>query len=230
MSGCSTCSLNGSCSSSGDGGSCEGERKLPPGMLERYDTNQSTADGALVFIETYEEDGRPKIHPGSAQLIAKAVELGEDRVFGVIFGGSEIKELYDESFSYGIGSLYHVRDEKLKVFHPEAYAEAITTVCERTIPSSVYMASTSKGAEIAPRVAASMGTGVVTNCCGLELEGRRLIMYKETGGKSMRYGCLTFPQVATVKPGVFPTPEKIEGRKGTAVYWHYRNGNYKEIL
>lgn len=230
MSGCSTCSLSGSCSSSGDGGSCEGERKLPPGMLEKYNTNQSTADGALVYIETYEENGKPKIRPGSAQLIAKAVELGEDRVFGVIFGGSEIKEIYAECFSYGVDSLYHVRDEKLKTYHPEAYAEAITSVCERVIPASVFMASTPKGSELAPRVAASMGTGIVTNCCGLELEGRRLIMYKETGGKTMRYGCLTFPQVATVKVDMLPMPEGIEDRKGTAVYWHYRNGNYKEIL
>lgn len=230
MSGCSTCALSGSCSASGDGGSCEGERKLPPGMLERYDTNQSTADGALIYIETYIEDGELKIHPGSAQLIAKAVELGEDRVYGVIFGGPEIKNLYSESFSYGIDSLYHVRDAKLSEYHPEAYAEAITSVCERVIPSTVLAASTPKGSEIAPRVAASMGTGIVSNCCGLDLEGRRLVMIKETGGKTMQYGCLTFPQVATVKVDTFPTPEGTEGRKGTAAYWQYRDGNYKEIL
>ncbi|MFA7186178.1 MAG: hypothetical protein WC082_14860 [Victivallales bacterium] len=230
MSGCSTCALNGSCSSSGDGDSCEGEKKLPPGMLERYDTNQSTADGVLVFIETYEEDGTLKMHPTSAQLIAKAVELNSGRVFGVIFGGPEVKSLYDESFSYGVDSLYHVRDQRLKEFHPEAYAESITSVCERVIPASVLMASTLKGAELAPRVAASMGTGVVTNICGLELEGRKLIMFKDTGGKTMRYGCTTFPQVVTVKNDVFPSPEGTKDRKGTAVYWHYRGGNYKEIL
>ncbi len=230
MSGCDSCALSGTCSVSGDGGSCEGESKLPPGMLEAYDINQSTADGTLVFVETYVEDGTLKIHPGSAQLIAKAVEMGEHRVYGVIFGGQEIKELYSTSFSYGIGSLYHVRDRKLSVYHPEAYAEAITSVCERVIPSTVLMASTPKGSELAPRVAASMGTGIVTNCCSIELEGRKLIMFKETGGKLMRYGCKTFPQVATVKNDVFPTPEETKGQKGTAVYWHYRNGNYKEIL
>ena len=32
--------------------------------------------------------------------------------------------------------------------------------------------------------------------------------------------CVGFPQMATVRPGVFPLPEPREG-KGTAIYWQY---------
>lgn len=230
LSSCNSCASAGSCSSSGEGGSCEGEQRIPPGMLDHYDTNQSTADGTLVFIETVIRDAVKQIHPVSAQLLSLATKLKGGRVFGVIFGGIECKDLYDDIFSYGVDSLYHIRNDKLRDFHPEAYSEAITSVCERVIPASVLIGSTLKGKEIAPRVAASMGTGIVTECCGLELNGRKLSMFKTSGDKTIRYECNSFPQVATVEEGIFPMPDNIEGRKGTAIYWQYRGEGFKELL
>ena len=45
MSGCE----GGSCSTCGGG---DDPDRLPPGMLKRYDINQSVADGILVHLET----------------------------------------------------------------------------------------------------------------------------------------------------------------------------------
>lgn len=231
MSGCDSCAASGSCSSSGDdSGSCSGERKLPPGMLDHYDTDQSTADGTLVFIETVITDGVQHLDPVSIQLVGKAVEMEGGRVFGVIFGGPERKELYKEAFSYGVDTLYHVRDVRLNDFHPEAFAESITLICERVIPAVVLIGSTAKGTEIAPRIAASMGTGIVTNCSDLALEGRKLSMFKESKGNKVHYECVSFPQVATVMEGVFDTPKKHIDRNGTAFYRQYGGNNYKQIL
>ncbi|HKM14123.1 MAG TPA: hypothetical protein VJY42_04335 [Candidatus Methanomethylophilaceae archaeon] len=231
MSGCDSCAASGSCSSSGDDtGSCSGEKKLPPGMLDHYDTDQSTADGTLVFIETVICDGVQKMDPVSIQLIGKAVKMGGGRVFGVIFGGPERKELYNQTFSYGVDTLYHVRDTRLNDFHPEVFAEAITSVCERVIPAVVLIGSTIKGTEIAPRIAASMGTGIVTDCSDMELEGRKLSMFKDSNGKKVNYECVSFPQVATAKEGVFETPTEQVGRNGTAFYRQYRGDNFKQIL
>lgn len=231
MSGCDSCAAKGSCSSSGeDSGTCSGEKKLPPGMLDHYDTDQSTADGTLVFIETVICDGVQQMDPGSIQLVGKAVEMGGGRVFGVIFGGPERKELYNEAFSYGIDTLYHVRDVRFNDFHPEAFTESITSVCERVIPAVVLIGSTAKGTEIAPRLAASMGTGIVTNCSDLTLKGRKLSMFKDSNGKKVNYECVSFPQVATVMEGVFDTPKKQVDRNGTAFYRQYDGDNFKQIL
>jgi electron transfer flavoprotein alpha subunit len=199
-------------------------------MLDHYDTDQSTADGTLVFIETVIHDGVQQIDPVSIQLVGKAVEMGGGRVFGVIFGGPERKELYKDVFSYGVDTLYHVRDVRLNDFHSEAYAESITSVCERVIPAVVLVGSTAKGIELAPRIAASMGTGIVTNCNDLELDGRKLSMFKTSNGKKVRYECISFPQVATVMEGVFCIPKKEVDRNGTAFYRQYSGDNYKQIL
>ncbi|NCA74062.1 MAG: hypothetical protein EOM93_04360 [Gammaproteobacteria bacterium] len=235
MGGCDGCASSGSCPSysSGDScstGSCGGEKKLPPGMLENYNTNQSTADGTLVFIEVSDKKGVQAIEPVSKQLLGKASEMGGGRIFGVIFGGPERKELYKEAFSYGVDTLYHVRDLRLSTFHPEAYAESIAAVCERIIPAVVLFGSTPRGAELAPRAAASMGTGIVTDCSDLAIEGRMLSMFRVSEGKKVRYECVTFPQVATVKEGVFPSPAAQEGRGGTAFYWQYGGNGFKQTL
>lgn len=235
MGGCDGCASSGSCSSYSSGGSCTdgscgGEKKLPPGMLERYDTNQSTADGTLVFIEVSDKGDKQIIDPVSIQLLGKAKEMGGGRIFGVIFGGPERKELYKTAFNNGVDTLYHVRDARLSIFHPEAYAESITSICERVIPAVVLIGSTSRGSELAPRVAASMGTGIVTDCSDLALEKRKLSMFKASDGGKMRFECVSFPQVATVKEGIFPVPEADEGRAGTAFYWQYRGNGIKQIL
>lgn len=231
MGGCDSCAAKGSCSSSGDdSGSCSGERKLPPGMLDHYDTDQSTADGTLVFIETVTYDGVQQMKPVSIQLVGKAVEMRGGRVFGVIFGGPERKELYNEAFSYGVDTLYHVRDTRLNDFHPEVFTESITSICERVIPAVVLIGSTVKGTEIAPRIAASMGTGIVTNCNNLALDGRKLSMFKSSNGKKMLYECISFPQVVTVMEGVFDTPKKQIGRNGTAFYRQYNGDNFKQMF
>ncbi len=235
MGGCDGCASSGSCPSysSGDScstGSCGGEKKLPPGMLEHYNTNQSTADGTLVFIEVSDKEGEQVIEPVSLQLLNKASEMGGGRLFGVMFGGPERKEIYKRAFSYGVDTLYHVRDVRLSTFHSEAYAESIAKICERIIPAVVLIGSTARGTELAPRTAASMGTGIVTDCSDLALEGRKLSMFRVSNGKKIRYECVSFPQVATVKEDVFPSPDVDEGRGGTAFYWQYRGNKIKQIL
>lgn len=231
MGGCDGCAASGSCSgSSCSTGSCGGEKKLPPGMLERYDTNVSTADGILVFIEVVRSDDGISLNPATVQFLGKASELGSGRIFGVVFGDNELKPLYPEIYSYGVDSLYHVKDKRLAQFHPEAYSEAITSVCNRVVPASVLIASTKRGSEMAPRIAASMGAGFVANCDDLALEGRKLVAIKNAGGKRLRHESSVFPLVATVRENTFSDPKPSEGRAGTVFYWKYGGDNFKEFV
>ncbi len=214
---CSTCSS----------GSCSDPDRLPPGMLKRYDINQSTADGILVHIEI--EDG--SIADVSAELLSAAKGLTDGRLFGVVFGGPELKPLYPVIFGYGVDTLYHVRDKRLETYMPEAYAECICSIIERIEPASVLFGATVIGRELAPRVAASVQSGLTADCTGLRAEGRKLIATRPAFGGSMMADieCTGFPQMATVRPGAFPRPEPSSAQ-GTAIYWQYPGDSIKGIV
>ena len=239
MSGCNcsgSCSSgscsSGSCSSgSCSGGSCSSgnyDNTLPPGMLAAYNLDQATADGILVYIET---DGK-SLHPAVKGILGKARELSSGRVFGIMFAGVGGKLLYDEIFSYGVDTLYHMRNSSIKEFQPISYAEAMADVSHRIGPASILFAATPEGRELAPLVAARLGAGLTADCTQLEADGRTLIMTRPALGGNIlaTIRCDTFPQMATVRPGTFPDPIPEEGRKGTSFSRPYKAISEKTIV
>ena len=239
MSGCNcsgSCS-SGSCSSgSCSGGSCSGgscssgsyDNTLPPGMLAAYNLDQATADGILVYIET---DGKT-IHPAVKGILGKAREISSGRVFGIMFAGVGGKMLYDEIFSYGVDTLYHMRNSAVKEFQPPTFADAMADVSHRVGPASILFAATPQGRELAPLVAARLGAGLTADCTGLEADGRKLIMTRPALGGNIlaTIECDTFPQMATVRPGTFPDPIPEVGRKGTSFSRPYKATMEKTII
>lgn len=227
MSDCSggSCSSCSSCGSSGD------PDRLPPGMLKVYDLNQSTADGVLVWIETEGSGEDLRTADVSAELLGAARGLSDGRVFGVVFGGQEVKALYPRIFGYGVDTLYHVRERDLEVYRPEGYASCIVSLIKRIEPATVLIGATSRGRELAPRIASELGTGLTADCTGLTADGRRVVMTRPAFGGNLvaDIECLRFPQMATVRPGTFPMPEARDGT-GTAIYWQFSGGLGKEIL
>lgn len=225
----SDCS-GGSCSSCSSCSSDDPDR-LPPGMLSRYNINESTADGTLIWVELVEGAEWPHVSDVSAELIAAAKGMDDGRVFAVVFGGLEVKPLYSEIFGYGADSLYHVRERSLESYSPEAYAGCLASIVERVSPAVILIGSTSRGREVAPRLAAMLGTGLTADCTGLSMDGRKLVMTRPAFGGNLLADieCTKFPQMATVRQGSFPRPEKVDGQ-GTAIYWQYTDGMLKDVL
>ncbi len=220
----SNCS--GSCSSCEDG-NCS--NRLPPGMLSRYDLEQDVSDDILVYIES---DCKGNIHPSVFGLLGKAREISSGRVFGVMFAGAEGREKYDTLFSYGVDTLYHMRNPAVKDFQPVTFAMAIADLSQRITPASILFSATPCGRELAPLVAAEMDTGLTADCTRISAEGRKLIMVRPALGGNIEatIGTDRFPQMATVRPGTFPDPVPEEGRKGTAISRPYSIVRPKEIL
>lgn len=227
MSGCE----GGSCSSCSTGSCSDDPDRLPPGMLKHYDINQSTADGTLVYIETEDSGDCVSVSQVSAEIASAARAMTEGRLFAVVFGGLEIKPLYQEIFGYGVDTLYHVKDRDLQTYMPEAYAACMAEIAERIEPATILFGATPIGRELAPRLAASLGSGLTADCTGLRMEGRRLIATRPAFGGTVLADieCVGFPQMATVRPGAFPSPEKKSGQ-GTAIYWQYKGGSLKDII
>lgn len=212
---------NGSCSTCSNG---ECKDRLPPGMLTAYDLEQDVAEGIMVFAEVYEHDGVWMLHPAVPGLIGKAAELSSGRVFAVMFGPSDLKPLSEQLFSMGVDTLYHMRCPSVKGFAPNAYADALAELCDRIRPASFLIPATPQGRELAPLTAARLGVGLTADCTILESDGRRLLMTRPALGGNIlaTIESSKFPQMATVRPGTFPSPSLEEGRKGTFIVRPFR--------
>jgi electron transfer flavoprotein alpha subunit len=196
-------------------------------MLKRYDLNQSTADGTLVWAEV--QDG--EVCKSSLEMVSYASENGEGRVFAVLFGGPELKSCYPTLFGYGANTVYHVRGEGTERYDPEVFSECLAEISERVVPASILIAATDRGREVAPRLAAALETGLTADCTLIEFDGRRMVMTRPafSGNLMAEIECTKFPQMATVRPGALPLGKHAE-RTGTAIYWQYSKGPVKDIL
>lgn len=220
--------MSSNCSS----GSCGSQERLPPGMLNEYDLDQKTAEGTLIWFETVRSDNGIRISDVSLEILSKVRSSSDMRIFGIVFGGEEIKSLYTAMYVRGVDTIYHVKDGRLSSFYPEAYADSIVKLSNRIDPAIILMGATPRGRELAPRVAALLDTGLTADCTALDFDGRVLSMTRPAfGGNLMAtITCDTFPQMATIRPGVFPLENGEEGRKGTVIYWDSPSDLVKEIL
>lgn len=198
-------------------------------MLSAYNLDQDTAEDMLVFIET---DGHGNLHPSIPGLLGIARRLSSGRLFGFMFEGRDGRNLYNELYELGIDTLYHMRNPDVNGFQPMGFAEAASKVAERINPASILFSATPKGRELAPLMAARLNAGLTADCTSLTSDGRLLTMIRPALGGNIEASIAsdTFPQMATIRPGTFPDPEPIAGRKGTAIVWPYSMEVERRIL
>src|SRR5260221_626664 len=106
--------------------------------------------------------------------------------------------------SYGADRVYPFEDAS--TYAPETYARAIAGVIADAKPSVVLVPATAMGKDLAPRVAARVGAGLVSDCVALAVKDGRLQARRPVyAGKA--YATVVWegePQMATLRPNVFP--------------------------
>ncbi len=97
---------------------------------------------------------------------------------------------------------------------PDVYARALRTFVEQVAPHVLLIPSTVSGRDYGPRAAGELELGMTGDCVDLGIDkAGRLIQYKPAyGGNivSVIMGATT-PQLATVRPGMFPPVEPRDG-------------------
>jgi electron transfer flavoprotein alpha subunit len=190
-------------------------------MLSRYDLDQSTADGALVWLEILRCPDGPRIADASLQILAEVCRINEGRTFAVMFGGSDLKPLYPQIFGLGVGTVYHVRDPDSECYESNRYSITICDIIDRVAPAVVAMGATERGNQLGEKISSMLGVELNPDCVRISMEGRMLSTEPAPLGQFLMANRKKFPQVATVKIDSYPTPEPREGQ-GTAIYWQSR--------
>ncbi len=117
----------------------------------------------------------------------------------------------------GADTVYTITADALETPLAEPYADALCALIETVDPEIVLFGATNLGNELAPRIAARLDVGLVTNAVTLDigdddhLETQRLAY----GGNAMALETFTaMPQLATVPPRTFDPAETNEAHEG----------------
>lgn len=178
-----------------------------------------TASEGPVWV--FAESDSRGIRSVSLELIGHGRQLADklDVDLEVVIVGFGIQDQVKDLTAAGADRVYVADDRILQVYQPELYANILTVLAKERTPSIILLGSTWIGIELAPLVAAELGTGLTAHCTELNID--------EDGNLDQRvpaYGGLLSikcpqkrPQMATVAGGVFPIPELDANRTGEIV-------------
>ena len=182
--------------------------------------NKNEYRGIWVYVE--HQNG--VIKDGSLQLIGKARELASKVNVGVtaVMVGHKLGDLVKEPIYYGADRVVYVDDEALAVYMPHVYASVIVNLVNKYKPEVVLFAATKRGRELAPYVANTLRAGITADCTDLDIDvkTRDLDQVRPTYGGNILAHIRTptrRPQLASVRPNVFPTPPRDTSRKGEVI-------------
>jgi electron transfer flavoprotein alpha subunit len=191
-------------------------------MLNRYDLDQSVADGALVWMEILDCPDGPRISDASIQLLQRIHDINPSRTFAVVFGGPDLRPLYPRMFGCGAGTVYHVRDPGSGCYDSNRYSMTICDIVDRVSPAVVALGATERGNQVGEKVSSMLGVPLYRDCTEISMDGRTLSTVPAPLEQFLMSNRKRFPQVCTVRKDSYPTPGPVEG-KGTAIYWQTRN-------
>jgi len=143
-----------------------------------------------------------------AQLIGRARALADQD------GGEVVALILDDPaqcFSYGADKAIKVGG--LGEFAVEPYKAAAVRAVEAVKPDVVLVGATRRGKELAPRLAAALRVGSMTECTSVDIVDGRVVVERLTYGGSTvaRETCTSSPTVISVPPRTYAKPEPRGG-------------------
>jgi len=172
------------------------------------------AKGVWIVAEQREGSFR-KISFELASTARKlADELGEE--VSAVLLGSGIEGIAGELGKYGVDKVYVGDNAVLEPYTTDAHASAVAKIVKEKDPAILLLAASAQGKDLAARLTGKLATGLATDCTALKLEGGKLVAIRPMyAGKC--YGEVvisSFPQMASLRPNVFPA---VENAKAGAV-------------
>lgn len=184
------------------------------------ETDKDAYQGVWVYVEQQNGKARQVGHELLGQARQLADKMGQ-KVAGVVIG-DKVAHLTDEIIASGADIVYLVEGPAFAHYNTDAYTAAITALIRTYKPAVVLVGATNDGRDLAPRVAARLGTGLTADCTGLDVDGATgLVAWTRPafGGNIMATILCPErrPQMGTVRPKVFKRPIPDAKRRGEVV-------------
>lgn len=168
-------------------------------------------------VWVFAEQRSGSLHGVGLELLGKAQELappGKGTVSAVLLGDG-VEGLVEELHAHGADRVLLAEEGRLEPYRIMPWVSVLDKACRELCPDIFLFGATAMGVELAPRLAARLGTGLSAHCIDLRIgeDGRlRQLVPGWGGGVVATIECPDHrPQMATVMPGVM---KRMETRRG----------------
>ena len=161
--------------------------------------------GSILLVA---EIQKGKVREASLELVSFARKVGEatGREVKSLVMGQGVQALAEELSKKGGGEVYLADHELLANYTLDAAHAAVKAAIEAASPDVILLSNTPSGWDLAPRVAAGLDAGFVSDCFRIEAEGGELVFLRRffNGKLDARMRPTSLPVVATMQPGATP--------------------------
>ena len=166
------------------------------------------AQGIWTIVEQRNGDVRKITYETVSEGRRLADALGQELT--VVLLGSNIKEKATELGHYGADKVFVADSDLLEPYTTDAYVSVISQLVKDNEPAVLLIGASVQGKDLAGRLSACLGVGVVQDCTDFSIEDGNLIATRPIfAGKA--YTKVTFenswPQMATSRPNVMSISE-----------------------
>lgn len=169
----------------------------------------------LVCIEI--RDG--KIKKSSLETLSEAKRRGDETgmAVGAVLLGHGIDALAPEALQYGASKVYLLENALLSHYSPSGFTYALQSLVEELKPAIILFAATALGKDLAPRLAAKLGVSLASDCTHVAVKDGKLEVVRPIfAGKAFaHFAFKSSPQMATLRPNVFPLSDPADGQGET---------------
>lgn len=160
----------------------------------------------LVYIETAE--GKAK--NVGLEMITAAKTIS-DKVMAVVIGNGN-DEAVKQAYAHGADEVVTVACD---AYSTDAYSYIMKNITEKYSPEAVFVGSTLDGKDFAPRLAAQLGTGCITDVVAIKKDGDKVIYTTPSynGNLLNDMEAEASPVVAIIRSGSFKKSDAVESDK-----------------
>lgn len=179
---------------------------------------------AYKGVWVFAEQRQGEIMPVAIELLGEGRKLADE--IGVelsaVLLGDKVEGIAKDLTTYGADKVYLADAPLLETFTTDGYALVITDMINEYKPEVVLFGATHIGRDLAPRVAAKVGTGLTADCTKLEIdpEDKKLLQTRPAFGGNIMATIICpdhRPQMSTVRPGVMVKAVKDDSKVGEII-------------
>lgn len=207
-------------------GACIGE--CPVDAIEREEVVREVKnkEGQDLWVNVELEDGEPvgvvyELLGVSAELAAKSGQ----RCCAVLIC-KEAGTLPQKLFAAGADVVYVVASSEYAEYNTDLYTNAFCELVEAYKPNAVLCGATVDGRDLAPRIAARLGTGLCADCTALDINGELVEWTRPALGGNILATIICDehrPQMGTVRPKVFKAKPADVSKTGAVINYTVKN-------